>query len=83
LPSSRGGGVVLPRSRPGGGSRAFDANKPGIVHIDPDIAGQSCVVDLSKLDKHMVQRAYEEQLNNGLVNEDIRLLAAATFYSLA
>src|SRR5262245_40742528 len=41
--------VVIPRSNHLGESTGFNAHTPRVVNIDPDIKGQSCVVDLSRI----------------------------------
>lgn len=75
--------VIIPRSRREFGSRGFDANKPRLINIDPDIKGQSSVVDLSKIDKRKVAAAYKEAERTPGIGDDDRLIASATFRSLA
>jgi hypothetical protein len=76
-------GVVVPRASVFGGSRGFDPHKPRLVNIDPDIKGQSCVVDLSQITKESMEQAFMEAAENPLAQSDIRLLAAQTFHNLA
>lgn len=84
LPSGAGvRGVVIPRATIFGGSRGFDAHKPRLVNIDPDIKGQSCVVDLSKIDKEKMAQAFSEAANNPLTQDDIALRASQTYHNLA
>jgi hypothetical protein len=84
LPGSHGlRGVVIPRATALGGSRGFDPHKPRLVNIDPDIKGQSCVVDMSKITKESMDEAFLEAAQNPLAQTDIRLLAAQTYHNLA
>jgi hypothetical protein len=85
LPGSSRGlrGVVIPRATTFGGSRGFDPHKPRLMNIDPDIKGQSCVVDLSKITKESMEEAFIEAAQNPVAASDIRLLAAQTFHNLA
>jgi hypothetical protein len=53
-------GVVIPRSTRFGISKGWNPHKPCLVNIDPEISGQSSVVDLSKLTKEMVNTAIAE-----------------------
>ncbi len=76
-------GVIVPRSTPGGGSLGFDPHRPTLINIDPDIKGQSCVVDLSKLTRESMQAAYKEALDNPLVNNDLGLAASYAFSKVA
>jgi hypothetical protein len=76
-------GVVIPRATTLGGSRGFDPHKPRLINIDPDIKGQSCVVDLSKITKESMEEAFLNAAQNPLTSSDIRLLASQTFHNLA
>lgn len=76
-------GVVIPRATTFGGSRGFDPHKPRLVNIDPDIKGQSCVIDLSQITKENMEQAFMEAAQNEYAQQDIRLLAAQTFHNLA
>lgn len=76
-------GVIIPRATPFGGSRGFDANKPRLVNIDPDIKGQSCVIDVSKITKESMNRAIDMALENPYAQSDRAILAAQTMHNLA
>lgn len=85
LPSGRQGlrGIVIPRATILGGSRGFDPHKPRLVNIDPDIKGQSCVVDLSTITAEKMDKAFTAASQNSLIQGDIRLRAAQTYHNLA
>lgn len=76
-------GVVIPRATAFGGSRGFDPHKPRLINIDPDIKGQSCVVDLSLLNEDNVSKAFYEATQNPMTQDNLQLLAAQTFHNLA
>lgn len=76
-------GVVIPRATVFGGSRGFDPHKPRLMNIDPDIKGQSCVVDLSQITKESMEAAFLDAAQNPVAQQDIRLLASQTFHNLA
>lgn len=76
-------GVVVPRATLFGGSSGFDAHKPRLMNVDPDIKGQSCVVDLALLTREKVEAAYNKAANSALGRNDLRMRAAQTYQSLA
>jgi len=76
-------GVVIPRSTRWGGSRGFDPQKPQLINIDPDIKGQASVIDLSKLNKEMIEEAYAQAIETQGEAEDPYLIASQAFRNLA
>lgn len=76
-------GVVIPRASITGGSLGFDAHKPALVNIDPDIKGQSSVIDLRTITKEKMNAAMQEARKNPNVLNDIRLFAAQTYKNLS
>jgi hypothetical protein len=78
-------GVIIPRASVGrsGGSRGFDPHKPRLVNIDPDIKGQSSVIDIAKLGQDVVEEAYRRAAEIPGMADDPRLLASQAFRFLA
>ena len=76
-------GAVIPRATPRGGSLGFDPHKPRLVTIDPDIEGQSCVVDLSLVTPAAMDKAMKEASANQLLAGKLDLIAAQAFHNLA
>ncbi len=84
MPSSSGlRGVIIPRATVLGGSSGFDSNKPRLVNIDPDVKGQSCVVDLGLITEESMNAAFNEASSNPLVQNNLQLRAAQTYHNLA
>lgn len=84
LPTGAGArGVIVPRATWWGGSRGFDPHKPRLMNVDPDIKGQSSVVDYSKLDKEIVAAAYQAAWEQVGEYGDPRLIAAQAYRNLA
>lgn len=50
-------GVVIPRSTRLGGSLGFDANKPGVVRVDPEAPDGGATIDMGQLSKDRVKQA--------------------------
>lgn len=79
LPSRGPRGVIIPRSSRLGGSLGFNPHKPVIVNIDPDIKGQSSVVDLAQITNEDIDNAIQETSNV----TDYKLAASLVFRKLA
>lgn len=84
LPTGAGiRGVIIPRATWWGGSRGFDPHKPRLMNIDPDVKGQSSVVDMGSCSKERMTEAFalaQEQVGE---YGDPRLVAAQTYRNLA
>ena len=55
--SGIGSPIVVPKATADGGSPAFNANEPGVVHVDPDAPDGGAIVDLTHLDRRAMKTA--------------------------
>ncbi len=76
-------GVIIPRANILGGSMGFDPHKPRLVHIDPHLKGESCIVDLSKVNQTSMNKAMKEAAKNPATQNDLSLFAAQVYQNLA
>ncbi len=49
--------VIVPKATADGGSPAFNANEPGVVHVDPDAPDGGAIVDLTHLNRGSMRQA--------------------------
>jgi len=82
---ARGGlrGLVVPRATAYGGSKGFNAHTPRLINVDPDIKGQSCVVDLGHIDVDKFNAIFEEVKRDPMLGGDRALIAAQTMHRVA
>lgn len=49
--------VIVPKATSDGASPAFNANEPGVVHVDPDAPDGGAIVDLTHLNRASMRQA--------------------------
>ena len=52
--------VIVPKATADGASPAFNANEPGVVHVDPDAPDGGAIVDLTHLNRSMMRKALSQ-----------------------